>query len=165
VLANDSGNAKGEMGRRPQQGEDKPSSLLCLRIALPGSSIVGARLVLALWWGGRPGWGHGMATIVYLSHSPTISLTGGGNLRECSNRRGFHYPWYFTRRKSSPRDTTLSRLTSLLERHGAASAVLLRAVIDQARCSHVFTGVPHCLVDGELVFGLPSQALAQQDLA
>jgi hypothetical protein len=84
VLANDSGNAKGEMGRRPQQGEDKPSPLLCLRSGLPGPSIVGAMAcprpvmgwspcdgVVALWWGGRPvmGWSpsiHGCAL-------PTIS--------------------------------------------------------------------------------------------
>ncbi len=51
------------MARRPQQGEDKPSPLLCLRSGSPGSSIVGARLVLALY---------GVA-ITSESHSPTKS--------------------------------------------------------------------------------------------
>src|SRR5947209_17561260 len=60
---------------------------------------------------------------------------------------------------------TLSRLSSVLERHSAASTVLLRTVIDEARGSHVLAGVPHGLVDGELVFGLPPRAPAQQDLA
>src|SRR5437016_4088562 len=60
---------------------------------------------------------------------------------------------------------TLSRLSSVLERHSAASAVLLRTVIDEARGSHVLAGMPHGLVNGELVFGLPPRAPAQQDLA
>src|SRR5437016_7969789 len=60
---------------------------------------------------------------------------------------------------------TLSRLSSVLEHHSAASAVLLSTVIDEARGSHVLAGVPHGFVNGELVFGLPSWAPAQQDLA
>ena len=48
LLANAS---KGAM----QQGEDKPSPLLCLRSGSPGSSIVGATLVVAQQATGRPG--------------------------------------------------------------------------------------------------------------
>ena len=53
----------------------------------------------------------------------------------------------------------------ILEHHGVASTLLSGTVIDQAGCSHILTGMPHGLVDGELVWGLPSQAPAQQDLA
>src|SRR2546430_17274187 len=60
---------------------------------------------------------------------------------------------------------TLSRLSSVLEHHSAASAVLLSTVIDEARGSHVLAGVPHGFVNGEPVFGLPSWAPTQQDLA
>src|SRR5437870_745016 len=60
---------------------------------------------------------------------------------------------------------TLSRLSSVLEHHSTASAVLLSTVIDEARGSHVLACVPHGFVNGELVFGLPSRAPAQQDLA
>src|SRR3954447_10211733 len=64
-----------------------------------------------------------------------------------------------------PWSPTPCRLASLLEHHGAANALLLGTVIDEAGCSQVLTGVPHGLVDSELLFGLPSPALAQQDLA
>ena len=42
MLANDSGDGTGQDGKATWQGEDKPSPLPCQRIALPGSSIVGA---------------------------------------------------------------------------------------------------------------------------
>ncbi len=40
LLANDSGNGKGRENKRPRQGDHKGTPLLCLRSALPGSSIV-----------------------------------------------------------------------------------------------------------------------------
>src|SRR6266566_3136173 len=55
--------------------------------------------------------------------------------------------------------------TRKLEHYSAANAVLPSTMKDQARCRHVLTGMPHRLVDGELVFGLPPQAPTQQDLA
>src|SRR5437660_1599742 len=42
----------------------------------------------------------------------------------------------------------LSFLASVLEHYGAANAVLLSTVIDEAGCSHVLAGVPHGFVDG-----------------
>ena len=53
----------------------------------------------------------------------------------------------------------------ILEHHGVASTLLSGTVIDQAGCSHILTGMPHGLVDRELVFGLPPWASAQQDLS
>jgi hypothetical protein len=51
------------------QGEDKPSPLLCRRIGSPGSSIVGATLVVAQRRG------QDMVAIMYLSYSPNKSFT------------------------------------------------------------------------------------------
>src|SRR6266700_3244979 len=54
---------------------------------------------------------------------------------------------------------------SVLKHNSSANPLLLSSTIDQASRRHIFAGMSHSLVDGDLVLGLPSQTPAKQDFS
>src|SRR6266700_1151785 len=54
---------------------------------------------------------------------------------------------------------------SILKHNNSANPLLFSTAIDQAGCRHIFAGMSHSLVDGDLVLGLPSQTPAKQDFS